>query len=285
MPTLIQDGAGVKTFTVWQGHLAGIGSRAMSVIASLWSSFDPGLVFSSPLMLVGAVFQLWMLIDAVRRREWFWAAMIFFFSVFSALLYFFMVYRTQGPVGGGMGGFELPGAGERRRIGELQSRIYHLDHARDHLDLADIYFAKGKLAKAEAGYRESLKRDPADIDAIAHLGQCLLRQKRCAEAKPLLVQALAQDSRHDYGHTQMALAETHGALGETDAALTVWRQVLANNSYARARVQYAELLLARGETEAARRELGEVVSDDAHAPRFQRGRDRVWVRRAKRLLG
>ncbi len=257
----------------------------MSVIASLWSSFDPGLVFSSPMMLVAATFQLWMLIDAIRRGEWFWAAAIFFFSVISALLYFFMVYRAQGPVGGGTGGFELPGAGERRRIGELQSRIYHLDHARDHLDLADIYFAKGKLDKAEASYRESLKRDANDVDAIAHLGQCLLRQKRGAEAKPLLERALAQDPKHDYGYTQMALAETHMALGETEAALAAWRLVLANNSYARARVQYAELLLARGESEAARHELREVISDDAHAPRFQRGRDRVWVKRAKKLLG
>jgi hypothetical protein len=257
----------------------------MALVGSLWFDlFDGGYLLSSPLMLLAAAFQLWMLVDALRRGEWLWALSIFFFSVFSALLYFFMVYRQQGPVGGGLGGFELPGAGQRRRVKELQGRIYHLDHARDHLDLADIHFADGKLAKAEAGYRESLKRDASDVDAIAHLGQCLLRQKRPLEAKPLLEQALAQDPKHDYGHTLMALAEVHMALGEVDAALGVWRQVLSQHSYARAKVQYAEMLEARGEREAARREVQEVVSDDAHSPKFQRQRDRVWIKRAKRLL-
>jgi len=28
----------------------------------------------------------------------------------------------------------------------------------------------------------------------------------------------------------------------------------------------------------------EVIADDAHAPAFQRKRDRVWVRRAKALM-
>jgi hypothetical protein len=226
-----------------------------------------------------------MLVDAIRRQEWFWAVCIFFFSVFSALLYYFMVFRPLGAAaGGGMGGFELPGAGRRRRIQELQSRIHHLDHARDHLDLADVHFAAGKMAKAEVEYRESLKRDPNDVDAIAHLGQCLLRQKRPREARPLLEQALAIDARHDYGHTQMALAETLAALGETDGAMAAWKQVLAHNSYARARVQYAELLMARGENAVARRELNELVTDDAHSPKFQRGRDRIWLKRAKSLL-
>jgi hypothetical protein len=254
-------------------------------LASLWFDlFNPGNLIASPLFLIGAAFQLWMLVDAVRRGEWIWAGCIFFFSVLSALLYYFLVYRQQGPAGGGLPGFELPGAANRRRIKELQGRIYHLDHARDHLALADIYFGQGKLAKAEASYRASLQRDPADPDAQAHLGQCLLRQKRFAEAKPLLEAVLRQDPKHDYGHTLMALAETQTALGDVAAARQSWQRVLAHNSYARARVQYAELLLAQGEREAAHRELQEVLSDDQHAPTFQRGRDAFWLKRARQAL-
>jgi len=85
------------------------------------------------LWLVVVAFQLWMLIDAVRRGEWIWVACIVFFSVLSAVFYYFMVYRQQGPAGGGVGlrGFELPGAADRRRIKELLGRIHHLDKARD----------------------------------------------------------------------------------------------------------------------------------------------------------
>jgi len=82
----------------------------------------------------------------------------------------------------------------------------------------------------------------------------------------------------------MALAETLGALGETDSALLVWQRVTSNHSYPRAKVQLAALYISKGNTDAARTELKEVVADDAHAPAFQRKRDRVWVRRAKALL-
>ena len=82
----------------------------------------------------------------------------------------------------------------------------------------------------------------------------------------------------------MALAETLTALGESDNALKIWQRVTENNSYPRAKVQLAELYVARNQPDLARAELREVVADDVHAPAFQRKRDRVWVRRAKGLL-
>ena len=49
-------------------------------------------------------------------------------------------------------------------------------------------------------------------------------------------------------------------------------------------MQLAELYLAKKQTDLARAQLKDVVTDDMHAPTFQRQRDRVWVRRAKMLL-
>jgi len=94
----------------------------------------------------------------------------------------------------------------------------------------------------------------------------------------------AENPKHEYGYTMMALAETLAALGETDAALKIWRQVTAEHSYARAKVQLAELYLAKNQPELARSELQDVIGDDVHAPTFQRTRDRVWIRRAKSLV-
>jgi Tfp pilus assembly protein PilF len=82
----------------------------------------------------------------------------------------------------------------------------------------------------------------------------------------------------------MALAETLTALGEKPAAMEMWKQVTDNHSYPRAKVQLAELYLANQQSDLARSELRDVVADDEHAPSFQRTRDRVWVRRARRLL-
>jgi hypothetical protein len=251
-------------------------------VASLFQfiSLLHGWVGLAGLLLLG-IFQIWMFIDAVRKGEWMWAVFIWLFPMINALLYYFFVYRSGSSA---TRGFELPGAAKRERIKELQAKIHHLDNAVHHFQLGDIYFRQGKFAPAEQSYRAALERDPKDIDARAHLGQCLLRQKRAAEARPLLEGVCAEDPKHDYGYSMMALAEALTALGEQDAALATWLKVTSQHSYARAKVQLAELYLAKGHAEPACAELKEVLADDAHAPSFQRRRDRVWVRRARSLM-
>jgi TolA-binding protein len=82
----------------------------------------------------------------------------------------------------------------------------------------------------------------------------------------------------------MGLAETLAALGETEAAIATWQQVTEAHAYPRARVQLAELYLRKGQPAEARALLQEVLVEFPLTPAFQRKRDRVWVRRAKRLL-
>ena len=128
-----------------------------------------------PWALLIFAFQIWMLVDAVRQREWVWALFIVVGWGFAALWYYFYVYRAAPSA---TRGFELPGAHGHRRIKELQAQIHHLDKAHHYSQLGDIYFQQGKLDQAEACYRAALERDAQDRDTRAHLGQCLLRLKR-----------------------------------------------------------------------------------------------------------
>ncbi len=249
--------------------------------SSLLSGAGLLYLLHSPIALAIAVFEIWMLVDSLRRREWIWAVIMLVFPGISAVFYFFMVYRAAPSA---TSGFELPGSHDRRRIKELKAQIHHLDKAYHYYQLGDIYFQKGNLTEAERCYRAAMEREPDDIDTRAHLGQCLLRDKKPAEARPLLSAVVAQNPKHDYYYSMMALAETLTALGETDAALEYWKQVTAAHTYPRAKVQLAELYLKKNQPELARTQLKEVLADDVHAPPLQRRRDRVWVRRAKGLL-
>lgn len=239
-------------------------------------------VLTSPLTLVIAVFVIWMFVHALRNQEWLWAVFIFIGLFITAVFYYFMVYRAAPSA---TSGFELPGAQSRKRIKELQAQIHHIGNASHYFQLGDVYFQRGKLVEAEKCYRAALEREPDDIDTRAHLGQCLLRQKRFADARPLLEGVMREKPEHDYGHTMMALAETLMALGETDNAILYWQHITQSHSYPRAKVQLAELYAAKNQPALARAELKDVLSDDVHAPPFQRRRDRVWIRRAKSLLG
>jgi hypothetical protein len=236
---------------------------------------------ASPIAWIVLAFQIWMLVDAIRRQEWMWAVFIFFFWVVSAVLYFFLVYRPSLPPGTGL--FEWPGAAARRRIRELQAQIHHLDKPHHHSQLGDVYLSQGKFALAEQSYRAALEREPEELDTRAHLGTCLLRQNRPAEARPLLVAVCAQNPDHDYGETRMALAETLTALGEPAEAIEHWKGVNEAHGYIRARVQLAELYLSQKQTEPARALVEEVLHEYPHAPAFQRRRERSWMRRAKAL--
>jgi tetratricopeptide (TPR) repeat protein len=247
----------------------------------LFDLLSPEFLLSNPWLLIPVAFEVWMLVDAIRREEWMWVIFIVVFPLINAVLYYFLVYRAAPSA---TRGFELPGALDRRRIKYLEGQIHHLDKAHHHSQLGDIYFQQGKLVKAEACYRAALERDPDDLDTQAHFGQCLLRQKRTQEALPWLEKVCAEKPDHDYGYSLMALAETYQGLGQTEAAIATWQRVLQEHTYARARVQLAELYRGGGQAEEARRELREVISDDAHAPAFQRKRERYWVRRARGLL-
>ena len=248
-------------------------------------------LFSGDLGLSGTIFVVlslaftaWMFVHALRNGEYVWAVIIFIFSIFSSALYYFLVYRPSGGTGNPMAGFELPGAADRRRIKQLEADIHHLDKAHMHLQLADIYFSQGKLEQAEASYRAAYERDPRDEDVRAHLGNCLERRSKDAEALPLLEGVCAANPRHDYGYTLMTLAETQASLGQVDRALATWRQVLSMYGYPRARVQFAELLIKQKDYAEARKVLEEVIHDAPYATKFERKREKVWFNRAKSAM-
>jgi tetratricopeptide (TPR) repeat protein len=159
-------------------------SLAAKMFTSLFNNAGGlGILLTSPVYLAVTVFQVWMLIHAVRSREWVWVLFIFFGWGLAALWYYFYEYRGSASA---TSGFELPGAQNRARIQQLQAKIHHIDNAYHHFQLGDVYFQKGKFSEAEKCYRAALARDASDIDTRAHLGQCLLRLKRPAEARPLL---------------------------------------------------------------------------------------------------
>lgn len=243
--------------------------------------YSPEYLFSNPLVLLLLAFQIWMFIDAVRRREYVWAAFIFLFSILTAVLYYFMVYKAQPSAATP---FEVPGAQNRKRIRELQNQIHHLDKAHHHAELGDVYFQQGKLQEAEQSYRNALERDSSDPDTLAHLGECLLRKGEAEKAKSMLEQVLGTNPDHAYGFTMMAYAETLMRLGQPDAAIVAWKSVLEHHGYSRARVQLAQVYLERGEKELAKKELEEVIEDDRHSAGFQRKKDRNWVNKARSLL-
>jgi hypothetical protein len=230
-------------------------------------------------MLPLLAFAIWGLVAAIRYRNWIWIPIQIVLPVFGAFLYFFFHLHRHAE-----SGFALPGAVDKKRIRRVQEDLARLDKAHLHAQLADIYYAQDKLPQALASYERAYERDKKDLDIRARYGACLVRVGRAAEARPLLEGVIAEKPRHDHGYTLMALAEAQAAMGETDTAMETWKKVIAGNSYGRARVQLAELHIAKGDPGAARTLLQKVLDDDKTSPDFHRQREAPWVRKARKLL-
>ncbi len=235
--------------------------------------------FENPLFLLFTVFHYCMLADSIRRQEYVWSFFLLFPAYFNSVMYYFSVYRHD-PINFAFFGWF---GDDARRIKQLEADIYHLDKAHHYQQLGDIYLKQNKLTKAEECFRGALQRDPKEIDAQAHLGVCLARQKKFAEAVPYLRQVATQNPEHDYGETLICLAEPLTALKDP-TALPTWQYVLTQCTLSRARVQYAELLAESGNAAEALKQARTVVEDDRFTPRFQQIRDRPWVSRAKKLV-
>ena len=248
---------------------------------ALFMGWDLRGLAAHPLSLLFWGFALWMLVDAVQREEWIWLIFIVLFP-FNAVFYFFFVYRRHG------GGFvSVSFGGDRRRINELEQKILLLDNAAHYLELADIYFKKGRFTDAEKNYLAALERAPADLDAKAHYGRCLMGMRRYAEARPRLEDVCMADPRHDFGETLIALGECLTLLNETAAAIRIWERAMEHNSYAQPRVRLAELYLQSGEPEKkdrARLLVEDVLREETLTPAFQQKQEAEWTRRARKVL-
>jgi tetratricopeptide (TPR) repeat protein len=248
----------------------------------LFSSGTFEEILTNPFFIIIVLFWAWMFVDAIRKQEWVWAVFVGLFFL-SAIFYYFLVYR-QNRAAGAMPTFELPGAGDRKRIRELEDQIHHLDKAHHHAELGEIYLKQGKLEKACECLEAARERDLEDLDIMGLLAKCFLEQERFEEAKIILEKVVAEDVRHDYGQTQMALGVAYSRLEETPKAIEAWKSVLEGNTYSQARVLLGEAYLSIGKTALAREQFQEVIGDGEHTPEFQRRKEKHWIRRARQLL-
>ena len=170
-------------------------------------------------------------------------------------------------------------------VDRVSTAVVHLDP--EQLEVLDRVLRASEAVIADLAFRST----PLDAEGFAAL---------VAESRPLGYGPFRDLTPGDYEYarallrlaleapsttgSRVALAEARQALGETAAAIADWRKVLESNSYARARVQLAELLASAGDMAGAREQAQETIADDVHAPAFQRGRDKMWVRRAGALL-
>lgn len=156
--------------------------------------------------------------------------------------------------------------------------------ARDALGLADTIANRIRLADALVGlgrhdeavplYREALDRTPdADARTEAKLAAALFETGESGAARELLDAITPPSTQSDRDRLTLLRARVLTELGEADAALALYADIVTRMPGEEARCRYAALLLDQGYEPCARAVLEEVESRMKRLDRTQRAAD------------
>ena len=233
------------------------------------------------LSFLSFAFMVAMLVDWARRRpEYFWLFLIIFLPTVGPLVYFLVVVLPTFQTGGDW----KKGFDASRRIRELRARLATVDLPYVHYELGEALADRKRFAQA-LPHLEKAASGPEDIPEARYLlGICHARLGNHAKAIEYLAPIVKADPKFRFGAAYMQLGRSLLAAGRKDEALAAFEAILRNSSLSEARYHRTALLAERGEREAAKEGLTQLIAESADLPRFKYRQELTWIRKAKRLL-
>ena len=232
--------------------------------------------------LLAAAFNIWMIVDAIRRRAEIYWLLIIIFIPFGSLIYFALVKLKDYDFS------RLSGAVPARNVGgniaELETAAVETPSVANKLALADALTEGERYADAMPIYREVLARDAQEKQALSGLARCLLGSGKPAEAAEQYELLLTEDRAYRDYSAALEYAEALWQAGRFDDAIDLMTGLAATTRYINHRVGLAWYLQQHGRNERAREVLKELLVDYAEAPEFVKRRDRDWAKRAEKML-
>ena len=233
----------------------------------------------SLLYALEGAFQLWMLVDAVRRRpQYYWYFVIM--MPLGAWVYFFVVkiHDTDMAWLKRMAGFDRPPS-----LKELRYRLKATPSFANRIALADALVDAEEYVEAKGLYAECVKTHPKALEAWHGLGYCELKAGETEAAVEHLARVVDRDFGYREHQAALHLAEAFERQGHDEEALDVLGRATRQSPRLCNEVALARLELNLGRVDAARQGLERALEDYEHAPRFVRKRDRPSLDDAKKL--
>jgi hypothetical protein len=239
---------------------------------------DPQLPEVPPYVFLLLAFTVWMLVDAYRRRApLHWFILIFLFSPFGAIVYFFVVklkdMRSPSP---------NPQADATPR--SLPFSLFSGRLGTDELGQADEFERQEQYRMAEPLYRSVLLQRKDDKRALHGLARCRHAEGDYREAIELFETLLSLEREYANFGAALDFADTLWSAGRRADALELL-ETLANFTHRiNHRLAHAHYLSLSGDVRRARTEIGRALTEyQALTPDLRR-RHQVWVDRANTML-
>lgn len=241
-----------------------------------------------PIAVLHFAVAIFFAVHAVRSgKDRYWLMVLFAFPLLGSVVYFFAEYSR-----------ELKHTrGGRRAIRLMQGVINpdrELRFAREEFDrtptafneaqLARALLAKGDVDQAIVHYRQCISGPYAnDLSFLKGLAIAQLEAGQHTPAASTLETLMAAHPEERKGDIALMYAEALAGTGRAEAD-EVFEQVIETDGSIEARCKYAQFLLGKGRSEAARRHFELVLADARRGHSHSRDMNREWIGLAKNAL-
>jgi hypothetical protein len=232
-------------------------------------------------LFVIVIFQVWMLIDSIRRRApVYWPLLIFFFSP-AAVVYFFLIKLPEltGRKPGAPAGFVTAGP-SLEDVAELARQT---PSELNKLAFAERLSELGRFPEAVGRYRDVLRQNKDSKEALHGLARALLNLGRPLEAIEELATLMELDPEFRDYSAALDYAEALWQAKQQDDAIGLLTGLVSVSKRINHRMALAHYLKERGDAVNARSELDEALREFASSPDFVQRRDQRWADRARKL--
>jgi len=230
-------------------------------------------------LVIGA-FQVWMLVDAIRRRSSFIWKLLIFLIPLAAITYFFL-YKLPELTG------RRPAAGTARggpTLEELSELARQTPSELNKLAYADRLAEFSRFPEAIGRYREVLRLNPQSKEALHGLARALLSLGRPREAVEELATLMELEPEFRDYTAALDYAEALWQAGQQEDTIGLLTGLVSVTKRINHRLALAHYSKERGDSITARNELDLALSEFASLPESQRKREQRWADRARKQL-
>jgi hypothetical protein len=228
----------------------------------------------------GVILQLVAVIHFVRRRpENYWLWIIFIGGALGATAYilaevlpdFFLVSAA------------MKGFSRRNRIRMLEAIVFENPSAGNYEELGELLLEEKRYARARECFDAALSSRSDHIDPFYRRGVCAYHLGDYTAAIADLERTVKIDPKYDYARAPKFLAQSLAKAGRIDEASAAFDRLLAVTSTSEALIAAADFFSEHGRAHEARELVARILGRRATMPRYQKRRERAWLRRASAL--
>jgi hypothetical protein len=225
------------------------------------------------------VFKLWLVTDALRRREACYWPWIIFFVPLGDVVYFFLIKIDDYSLAWITGSFRKPASVE-----DLELQYRQTPSFSNRLALAGAFYREGEFPEATVQYTAALEQEPSDPEVLYGLGLTRIAQQDYAAGARYLASLVEKHKAYRQYAAWPPLAHALFSSGRSDECLAALRRLVDENPRMDHKMLLARYLSEASRLEEARDVLQECLSEHLRSPRFLRRRNFRNALTAKSML-